>query len=807
MKTFVLLIFALLSVAPGKGQALQTGSITGTVAGSGKGVFGATVALRRNADKTTVKFAVTDSVGAFEFTGIAYGWYVVSVTAVGFERRVSDSIGLQAPAITIAAITLEAEATNLEQVTVSTVKPLIEQKIDRTIVNVANSVTMSGNNGAEVLAQLPGVAISAGGKITVKGKEGAVVLINGRLTYLTGGDLSNYLKGMQASQIEKIEIISNPSVKYDAAGSGVINIITKTETRRGWNASLSTAYRQGVYASTTNSLAVNYRTEKVNAGLTMGYQLLNGFQDYYVLRNQRDGADNAIQSIFDQHSYQKTTNKSANARLNIDYYMNAKTVLGLGVSYYDNPTHSTGNNNTVLKLPDGTVQQRVLASTSANGSWRNPAYNVNLKHALNAKGQNIEFDGNYIRYTTNDQQSFDNYFYQQLEEKPDTAELFRARLPRTIKIATGKVDYVLPLGAHDKLEAGVKGSDVRTDNNAMYFNEVASHLVADSAASNHFLYKERVLASYLNYKKQLGKMGVQAGVRVENTASKGSLLTTGEVNKRNYTQWFPSVGLEYKMNESHTLGVSYSRRIERPEYQSLNPFRYYVDKYTFEEGNSFLLPQTADNIELNYLLMGGLLSATASYSRTNNPIQSVVLQNPEKNETYLKPQNLDKREVMGIQLSSVVPLSEKLTSTWNILLNNTRITGVINELPYTLEQFQFYGSVLNQWKFAEGWSAELYGLYSSSSIEDAFVRRPYGTISAGVSKTILNKKGSVRLSGADVFYWNKLVAYSRYQHVDAFLDNRFQTRTIRLAFTYRINSPAKVAAKTLPEETDRVRMK
>ncbi|MFY0256191.1 TonB-dependent receptor domain-containing protein [Chitinophaga sp. 30R24] len=807
-KIVLLLMTSLLAANFVIGQ-VRTGSIHGKVVSPDqRGIFSATIALRKNTDKTTVKFAATDSSGVFDFDQIPYGEYVVSITCVGFERFVTESFGLNSTQHNLEPVVMAPDVKDLKDVTITAVKPIIERRMDRTIVNVSSSVTMSGGTGLEVLAQSPGVTITTNGRIAIKGKEGTVVLIDGRQTYLTGADLTNYLRSLQANQIEKVEIISNPSARYDAAGNGIINIITQTEAKKGWGAAFALSYRQGKYANTADNVMLHYRAEKFNLGATFNYQQANGFQDYYVLRNLRDMHLDNIETVFDQNSYQKTRNISMNARINMDYYLNVKTVIGASVTYFDNPTRSSGYSTTLLKSPDLATLQRVASNTGTNGTWHNPGYNLNLRRAIGNKGQNLSLDANYLHYNTHDSQVFDNYFYKELKEEPDTVEYFRAKFPRTIKIGSAKADYELPITTKDKLEMGVRYSEVRSDNNALYYNEVSGLLHEDSVNSNHFVYRERIVAAYLTYKKQLDKFNMQAGLRIEKTSSSSSQLTTGQVNNLDYTPLFPSLSLEYKLNEDHSLGISYSRRIERPEYQNLNPFKYYIDKYTYEQGNPYLRPQISNNIELNYLLFNGFLSATLSYSRIDKPILSVVLQDIDRNETFLIPQNMNSSSVVGLNVSSTIPVFTGFTSTLNLDLNNRDIKGEVNGLPYTLSKLQFYGTMLNQYKFGTGWSAELYGQYASSSIDETFIRRPYGTISIGVSKSVLQKKGAIRLSGADIFYWDQFVASSRYQHVDVYADNRFQTRMIRLGFTYRINSTGKAEKeKEKPQEVERVKTK
>lgn len=788
-----------------------TGKLSGSVKEvAGQPVIAATVVLRKLPDSTLVKAALSDTIGVYAFEQLPYGDYFITISSIGYQQAVLpakvNSAFLQLPQ---SVLGIDSKA--LKGVTVTGKRALIEQYADRTVVNVEGVVSAAGGSAMDVLEKSPGVSVDKQGNITIRGKQGVKVFIDGRATYVNGADLAAILRNMQASQLDQVEIISNPSAKYDAAGNGVINIRTKKTNNNGFNGSIALAYLQGRYPGTTQSLNFNYHQGRVNIFGNGGYSYRKGFEDIYILRNFRDDASGNIKTIYDQHSFTRNTNQSLNGKIGLDYYASERTTLGVAVSGFHNPSSSQTNNNTLLKGVDNKVQTQVVAPADMEGKWNNTEVDVSLKHQFDSADHELQIDASYLQYNTSSLQHFDNFYYDAHGNPTETPLQFKADMPGKISIYTAKADYSVPVGRNGKIEAGAKFSYVNTDNNARYADLKGGSWVSDDSLSNHFLYKEYVYAGYLNYRKTISNFEFQAGIRAEEMQMKGHQLNGGNSFDRNYLQWFPSAMLAYTLNPTNKFSLNYSRRIERPDYLSLNPFRFYVDQYTYTAGNPYLLPQYSNNIELSHIFMDGALTTTLLYNKTKDVIQEVVQQRIATNETFIRPENISSRTIAGVNTSLQLPLSDKLTTVLYLEYNNYKYNGTINNAPFSLNNNTFSGQLRQQVKIGDSWMVELAGMYTSSAIDGTFIQQPAGTFSIGLQKELLKKMATLRLTGVDLFKWYKYEASSRYQHVDVYALNRWQTQVLRVIFTYRFRSGAKVAERstenTTSPEKERVKIK
>lgn len=789
----------------------QTGQITGQVQDAARQpVVAATVLLKRTTDSAIVKAALSDDKGAYSFEQIAYGNYFVSLTYIGYKDTYLPEFSLQSATHTLQPATLQAGEKTLKGVTVAAKRPLIEQYVDRTVVNVEADIMSAGGSAMDVLEKAPGILVDNQGNISIKGKPGIKIFIDGRATFLSGNDLAAMLRNMQASQLDQLEIISNPSAKYDAAGNGVINIRTKKTNTSGFRGVVSATFQQGRYPGTNENFNFNYRSNKINLFGDLGYSLKKGFEDMYIRRNFRSDDGKNIVSIYDQNSYSPNKNQSYTGKLGLDFYASERTTIGVAVSGFHNPSESTTDNNTLLKNPDGSVQTKVVAPATTKGKWDNKEVNVSLTHRFDSTDHSLQLDATYLDYNTTNLQQFNNYYYDGNGNPSEDAKLFKTDMPGVIKIYTVKADYTRPLGVGGALELGAKYSHVNTDNNAQYFDLKGNSWIRNDVLGNHFFYKEYVYAGYLNYKKTMEQWELQAGLRAEQMQMKGTQVNGNQSFDRKYLQWFPSAFIGYNMDAENKVVLSYSRRIERPDYRSLNPFRLFVDQYTYEEGNPYLKPQYSNNIELSHMYAEGALTTTLLYSKTTDVIQEVVQQNTATNESYVRPENLSTRRILGINVNAQIPLSDNLVTIAYLEFNNRKFDGTINKLPYSLSQNTFNGILRQQVKFPADWKAEVAAIYTSRNIDGTFIQEPTGAISVGVSKDFMKRKATIRLYGADIFRFYKYEATSRYHNVDVYINNRWQTQSLRVTFTYRFNSGVKLSEQEKKEdsaEKTRVKMK
>ncbi len=783
----------------------QTGTkVTGSIkdGGNQKVIDAASVSLLAAKDSALVKVAITDKTGNFSFENIKEGEYLVLATSIGHAKIYSEVITISASKLTahIGVLQLVPSGKEMSEVVISSKKPLIERKLDRTIVNVDASITSTGSTALEVLEKAPGVSVDKDGNISLKGKAGVIIYIDGRPSYLSGPDLANMLRNMTASQLDQIEIMTNPPAKFDAAGNaGVINIKIKKNKTFGYNGNITSGYTQGRFARFNESLSFNYRNKKVNYFSNFNYNSNRRSQELYILRNFREEANKNIKSIFDQESNMGNESKNYNAKIGMDYTVSKNTTVGLVLNGFYNPSTWKSSTNTMIYDPTHNLTDQTTAYTQNDEKWKNFSSNFNFRTKLDSAGQEITSDLDFIQYKATSFQPLTSTYYDNNGNLKQAPDVLNGTLPTNIKIYSGKIDYTLPLKKDAKFEAGIKTSFVTNDNNARYDSVKNGFNVLDSGRSNHFIYDENINAAYVNYSRPLNKKWtMQLGLRAENTNSKGvskgytfnTVLNKFEYTEtrfdRSYTQLFPTAYFQYNANEKNQFVINYGRRIERPDYEDMNPFVHFLDRYTYEQGNPNLSAQFAHNIELSHTYYG-FLTTTVNYTNTNNIIQQVLEQNDLTNETFIKKANIAKSEQIGLAVSA----NKSIKKWWtvNIYANvyNNHFTGLVNKDNISIGITAFQTQIQQQFKLGKGWSAELSGFYRTKGLEGVIFIRPIAQVNAGISKNILKDKGSLRLNVRDIFAGGVFKGYSKYGTVDINFRNVNDSRAASLTFSYRFN--------------------
>ena len=773
------------------------GKITGHVIdGSEKTIAAATITLLKAKDSSVAKMSAANKEGDFEFDGTAEGKYLVAVSAVGHKKAFSDAFEINEANQVVALKTIELVPTSkdLTGVTVTARKPLIEQHIDRTVVNVEAAVSNVGATALEVLEKSPGITVDKDGSISLKGKQGVQVYIDGKPSYLSGADLVNLLKNMNANQLEQIEIMTNPPAKYDAAGnSGIINLKTKKNKAKGFNGSLTAGYSQGVYWRTNESLNLNYRNGKYNAFLNYSFNKNNSFQELTIHRTYKDTDGKTVKAMFDQVAFMPRNNINNSLKFGMDFFVDKKTTVGFVASGFLNPENEYNYNTSYLKDANGLVDSIVKSTSTNHNKWKNGSVNLNFRRQFDSTGRELTADIDYSKYSSNNNQYFVNASYEPDWLKKGQTDL-KSILPVDINIYSAKLDYTHPLKKEAKLEAGLKSSYVNTDNAANYFNVLGGTDVVDYDKTNRFQYKENVNAAYINYNRQFKKIGVQAGLRFENTNYKGHQLGNDQRPgadssfSKSYNNLFPTVFISYNAGKNSQFGLSVGRRIDRPAYQDLNPFLFFLDNYTYQAGNPYLKPQYTNNIELSHTFKG-FLNTTVNYSRTRNFFTETFEQ--KDYATIVRQGNIGQRQNAGISMSAQV----KISKWWS--------TNLYGNYNYNFFKGELYGEMLkvsgsnvlfnvnNQFSFGKGWSAELSGWYRTKGIEGQILIMPMGQASAGVSKQVLKGKGSVRVNIRDIFYTNAAKGTINFQSTEANFRNTRDSRVAGISFTYRFGKPLK----------------
>ena len=793
MKKFYSILTACASLIFLNAKAQQNATITGTVkAQDNKPVDAATVSLLKAKDSSIIKIAVTDKFGLFAFEKIKTDNYLLQVDAIGFDKFLKPVKVNDEQTTNAVDIQLTTASKTLNNVSVSATRPLVETKIDKTVVNVDASPTNTGLSALEVLEKSPGVTVDNDGNITLKGKQGVQIFIDGKPAYLSGQDLVNYLKSLPSNQLDQIEIMTQPPAKYDAAGnSGIINFKTKKNMNNGFNGSITTSAIIAQYFKNTNSINLNWRKGKTNFYGNYGYSYWEGFNDIDISRSLREDRSVPYNRYVVQHTFGRYSARPQNFKAGVDYFANKKTTLGFAVNGFIDARKFTSSGRANIYDSIQRFVQYNDASSQTDDPWTNVGFNLNLQQKLDDKGQEISADADYILYRTKGKQYSYNYLYNADDTPSEDPYLLNGYLPANIDIYTFKTDYTHPLKNDSKFEAGLKVSYVKTDNDAQYtvFNSTTNKWENDATRSNHFIYKENINAAYVNLHKQIKKFGMQLGLRVEQTISEGN-QTTKEISfKKNYTKLFPTTYFTYKLNDNNTLGLSYGRRIERPSYQDLNPFQYQLDRYTYQQGNPDLQPQFSNNIELSFDHKGQI-NISANYTSVSDIINDVLITKKEPGDsnytTYQTTENIASNKNIGLSVN----YNRKLNKWWslNFFVNvfNNHYKGVIDDENIDVGITAFNTNISNQFTFNKGWSAELSGWCNSRNYySGAILAEPMGFFSLGGGKQILKSKGTVRINIRDPFYVMRFKGESDLNHGLTQVHSVWDNRRVVFTFTYR----------------------
>jgi iron complex outermembrane receptor protein len=789
------------------------GKITGSVKGATqKDLQSATIVLLKAKDSSVVKFAVAGKNGAYEFTGIAAGRYIISITSVGYDKVFSPAFEITEtkPDVNVAAITMIERVKGLGGVTVTAKKPFVEQKIDRMVVNVESSVTNMGSSALDVLEKSPGISVDKDGNISLKGKQGVIVLIDGRETQLSGLDLANYLRSLNASQLDQIEIMTNPPARFDASGtSGVINIKTKKNKQLGYNGTVNVGYGQGVYPRLNEGLNMNYRQNKVNLFTNLSHNYNKSFNQLDIKRAFRDKNTKELLSNFDQVSRGGRESNNYSARIGLDYFASKNTTLGLVVNGFISDRTSANRNTTNISDKYNNPDKQTKTDNVGEQTFKNFSTNLNFRRVLDTLNSELTADLDYVVYDSKNRQDLFSYYFDAAGTPTDKADSLLGSLPQNINIYSGRIDYLRNLKKEMRIEGGVKTSFVRTDNNAIYDSVVYGSIIHDLNRSNHFIYEENINAAYVNFSAPINKKwSIQTGLRLENTNAKGNQITTNIKFDRNYTQLFPTMYLQYKPDKSNSFVLNYGKRIRRPDYQRLNPFINFIDRYTYQQGNPNLKPQFSHNIELSHGYKG-IITTTLNYTRTTDIIQQVLEQNEEKNETYVRQANIAKQRQYGISINITMPVTKWWRNNFFINAFNNKYDGIVNDtfVSISATTLQLNGS--QQFTFPKNWSAEISGFFRTGGVEGVIMGKSLGMLAAGVSKDVLKKKATIRLNVRDIFWTQRFRGVSKYSNIDASFRETNDSRVVNIGFTYRFSKGkmgqgAKRRASSASDEQNRV---
>jgi iron complex outermembrane receptor protein len=758
-------------------------------------VEGATVELLSVTNLKPVRTAISGKNGEAVLLRIAEGKYKLRISYAGYESIVTD---VSLPSAEIHSVQLKISSGELSNVTVRTSKPFIQHTQGKTIVNVEAGVTNAGTTVLEVLEKSPGVLVDRNGGISLQNKAGVLVLIDDKPTYLTGTDLSNMLAGMSSSNVESIELITNPSAKYDAAGNaGIINIKTKKNKLVGFNGNLSIAAGIGRYPKNNNSLALNYRNGKFNTFLTYSSNWNKSFTDIYALREYKNNSG-AVIATLDQPTGFISKGFSNTLKVGADYYLNARTTVGASVTGLLVNREGTNRATANWLNAQGALDSAVITDGSSSNRFRNAAVNIGLKHTVN-KEQEFSVDVDAAKYRLTNEQFFSSY--KTASSAP--AESTTGSIPSEIKIFSFKADHTLRFG-NSKLESGMKTSRIDTDNDANYRLSKGFGWQQDYGKTNHFLYDESIHAAYASLEQKMKRVTMQAGLRYEYTHFDAHQLGNIQVKdssfSRNYDGFFPSGYLNYEADSSNSFTITVGRRIDRPAFQRLNPFVNIINKYTIERGNPFFRPQMTWNFEVSHHYKQ-LITTTVSYALIKDYFSQLFLTDPDGTLVYTQGNVGRMHNISGSVMTTTSPAKWWTLNAQAIYCYKKLIGYVWNNYTSTVSQLNI--SMNNQFKLGKGVTGEVSGFYTGRARNDLQeVLDPAGQLSAGVAIPVLKKQGTLRLTVRDIFWTNWMEGVTDFQNAEEYFKLRRDSRVFNAAFSYRFGKAYKSTKRNSGAATD-----
>ncbi len=767
----------------------QSYKINGAVA-TEKGEKTAGISVLLFAENKLLKAEITNTEGKFTFQNVKPGTYSLKTSFMGYEEVSLPSVTVTSENVELPLISLKETTTQLSEVVVKKEKPMIQVLADKTVFNIENTINAIGNSGFELLRKAPGVVIDNNDNLVVEGKSGVLIYIDGKQSFLSGSDLVNYLKTIQANDIEAIEIITQPSSKYDAAGNaGIINIKLKKNKNFGTNGTISSGVNVGKFGTYVNSVSVNNRNKKNNIYGNYSNRFGRGY-NFINLNRFQNG------KVFDSRSESIYENNANNLKVGYDYYHNTKNTFGIVLTGNFNNAYNNGSSRTPIRQQNSNTITKVLNSRNdVHNKNYNLYTNLNYKYqGENEKSFNIDLDLGKFNSDRGNYQP--NNYYNPSETAIDSVQVKSQGTPIDIAISSLKGDYEQKW-LKGKVGVGFKTSLVKTKNVFDVYIYPSGVPDYDEDASNKFNFTENINALYANYNRNFKKINIQLGVRMENTNSDGKLIATGNIPnarvKRNYTDFFPSGGITYSMNDNNSLALIYSRRIERPSYQSLNPFQNQLDGLSYSQGNPFLQPQYTDNLKLSHTFKYKLITSL-SYSYVRDFFAQVSV--ADGDSSYLTSKNVADNEVFNLGVS--YPF--KVNKWWNVYVN---VSGIYSRYIATdpsfnslnQETLNIFGQ--NTFNLPSEITMEVSGWFNSPSVWGGTYRTDsLGSLDLAFQKKFLNKKLNARIAFSDILYTSPWKGENQTEDFIIYGDGGNDSRQVRFSLSYNFGRDEVKKART-----------
>lgn len=670
-------------------------------------------------------------------------------------------------------ITLIRDGVDLGEVNVVALRKQIEFKNGNVTVNVEDSPLATGNSLFQLLIKLPGVTIDENNVISIQGRAGVKIYVDDRAQLMSGAQLVNFLKSMNASAVSKIEILKNPPAKMDAAGSGgIINIITKKASVRGLCGSLDYSYSQGFYGMHSGNAALNYRGEKIIFYSNFNFESGNMYHDHYFYKKL---VTDTQTTIMDQHMAYIDGGNFLGGRIGLDWLLNSKNTIGIKASTDGGKGIEKTNGLNNISNNDMGFRQLKFISNIEN-PWLYSNYNLFFEHKLDTLGSNLlftaDYSPNYDLYTGD----YRNWFLDTSSVEVLQPLFYKNKNELANNISSAKLDYTKKFKDGLSLEAGTKGT-IANMSSDYYFktrNNTTGEYIIDSLYTNSFTYDEQVIAGYVNLSKEWKSLSVQCGLRGENTNITAKNYNNSFHYTRNYFNLFPVASLNFSKSENHNWQLSYNRRIDRPYYASFNPYFNRISVYQSQKGNPNLVPEYSNNFELTHTFKG-VFSNSFSYSIIDHYLLDLTIQNDTTRETTAFIDNINSAN----RISYSVFLNTSINKWWNININGSasylECQGVLLKQNYHSSGYFYMATMTNEF-LVKSTKVEINGRYIGPRFNGVWSNGPRWGVYLAVKKSFLNEKLNVTMAFDDIFFTmigsNSIKALNQDWNIHATNDSR-----------------------------------
>jgi hypothetical protein len=743
------------------------------------------VVVYQSSDSSLLTGSITDAEGKFNIN-VKYGDYYIKISAVGYASYFSKNITVNSnkPTIDFSTITLEEDVQVMDAVEVKAMRPQVIVEADKMVVSVEGTAMAAGATAYEVLEKSPGVFVDQDGNIQLNGKSGVQVMIDGRRSYLSAADLQNMLQGMSADNIKTIEIINNPSAKYDAEGNaGIINITLKKNNIQGVNGSLNAGYRYNEMQNYNTGLQLNHKKGNWNSFINADLSQRGRIRDAGFYREITQ--NNGVTTIFDQTGKEYVNRVIPSLRIGTDYDINDRQSIGMMFNVYGQDVYHDFNIDTDLK--QGANEFIINSDNQIDYRFLNTQGNLHYVHKLDTNGTKITTDLNYVKLFNNGGSSFTNSYFQEGNDQAYAVEKLENENPFAYDIYSAQVDFEGKLFDLIKVESGLKASHVVSDNELNFYELQDNQRELDPNRTNHFIYTEQIFAGYTSMAGKLGeKLSYKVGLRAEQTFSEGESLTLNTINERNYFNLFPSFFMQHNVSEGYQVNYNYSRRIDRPNYSNLNPFVMYLDPYTWAQGNPYLKPQLTHSMSVTQTILGQY-NLVLNYGLTSDFIAEVPTQNPEDGTTVFIQENID--DQVNYSATAVIPFQpfKWWSVNGNLSVFHQEFTTFLNGNQVENNATSAFARAGNTFMLPNDFKLELNADYRSNTVWGLYAIGEQWGVDFAIKKSFLDKKLDASLNITDIFRTRRFEGSSNFNGNINEISQYFGQQSVGFSLRYRFS--------------------